>query len=263
MSTWLASIKLVWSGLLAALPTLRRGKAERDAGKNPHSVPESHFDDLFNGAIKRLGAVSYDDSLWEQFKTNVGAAFVRPDDFWRTNIRGWLSRPEVNAALGNLVKAHLASAPKSPSDYETLVSSYLLLSEEPRSSAEHYVFAAVTFLKASIQGAVKDSGVAAILQAGLGSMHDRFDEIIDTRSSSISDAIAVHHGEDAENTLNAILKRRATHGYDVLAELNELARCISNDGKFSSAPSAVKAKIYDWIVRLSASSGQLEKAKEA
>ena len=263
MSAWLASIKLALSGLLAALPTLRRGKAEREAGKNPHSVPESHFDDLFNGAIKRLGAVSYNDSLWEQFKMNVGAAFVRPDDFWRTNIRGWLSRPEVNAALSNLVKAHLASATESPSDYETLVSSYLLLSEEPRSSAEHYVSAAVVFLKASIQGAVKDSGVAAITQAGFGSMHDRFDELIDTRTTFVSEAITVHHGEDAENTLNAILKRRATHGYDVLAELNELTRCISNDGKFSSAPSAVKAKIYDWIVRLSASSGQLEKAEEA
>lgn len=263
MSAWLASIKLALSGILAALPTLRRGKAEREAGKNPHSVPESHFDDLFNGAIKRLGAVSYDDSLWEQFKTNVGAAFVRPDEFWRTNIRGWLSRPEVNAALGNLVKAHLSSAPESPSDYETLVSSYLLLSEEPRSSAEHYVFAAVTFLKASIQGAVKDSGVAAILQTGLGSMHDRFDELIDTRTSFISEAIAAHHGEDAENTLNAILKRRATRGYDVLTELHELTRCISNDGKFSSAPSAVKAKIFDWIIRLAASSGQIAKAEEA
>jgi len=263
MSAWLASIKLALSGLLAALPTLRRGKAERDAGKNPHSASDSHFDDLFNGAIKRLGAVSYDDSLWDQFKTTAGAVIVRPDDFWRTNIRGWLSRPEVNVALGNLVKAHLASAPESPIDYETLVSSYLLLSEEPRSSAEHYVFAAVTFLKASIQGAVKDSGVAAILQAGLGSMHDRFDELIDTRTSFISEAIAAHHGEDAENTLNAILMRRATPGYDALEELHELARCISNDGKFSSAPSAVKAKVYDWIVRLSASNGPMAKAEEA
>lgn len=76
-------------------------------------------------------------------------------------------------------------------------------------------------------------------------------------------AVSEHHGEDAKNTLNAILKRRATPGYDVLAELNELARCICSDGKFSSAPSAVKTKIYDWIVRLSASSGQLEKAEVA
>lgn len=270
MSAWLASIKLALSGLLAALPTLRRGKAEHDAGKNPHSVPDSHFDDLFNGAIKRLGAVSYNDSLWEQFKTNVGAAFVRPDDFWRPNIAGWLSRPEVNVALGNLVKAHLASAPESPSDYETLVSSYLLLSEEPRSTAEHYVFAAVAFLKASIQGAVKDSGVAAIIQAGLSSVHDRFDEqeikldeIITTRTLLTSEAVVEHHGEDADNTLNVILKRRATSGYDVLAELHELARGISNDGKFSSAPSATKAKVYDWIVRLSASSDQIAKAEEA
>lgn len=76
-------------------------------------------------------------------------------------------------------------------------------------------------------------------------------------------AVSEHHGEDAENTLNAILKRRATPGYDVLAELHELARCISNEGKFSSAPSAIKAKVYDWIVRLSASNDQLAKADEA
>lgn len=76
-------------------------------------------------------------------------------------------------------------------------------------------------------------------------------------------AVSEHHGEDAENTLNVILKRRATHGYDVLAELHELARCISKEGKYSSAPSATKAKVYDWMVRLSASSGQLAKAEEA
>lgn len=76
-------------------------------------------------------------------------------------------------------------------------------------------------------------------------------------------AVAEHHGEDAENTLNTILKRRATPSYDVLAELNELARCISNDGRFSSAPSAIKAKVYDWIVRLAASNGQLARAEEA
>lgn len=76
-------------------------------------------------------------------------------------------------------------------------------------------------------------------------------------------AVAEHHGEDAENTLNSLLKRRATHGYDVLAELHELARCIGNDGKFSAAPSAVKAKIFDWTVRLAASSGEIARAEEA
>lgn len=76
-------------------------------------------------------------------------------------------------------------------------------------------------------------------------------------------AVSEHHGEDAENTLNAILKRRATPGYDALAELDDLSRCISNDGKFSAAPSAVKARIYDWIARLAASSGQIAKAEEA
>lgn len=76
-------------------------------------------------------------------------------------------------------------------------------------------------------------------------------------------AISEHHGEDAENALNAILKRRATPGYDIHKELDELARHIRNDGKFSAAPTAVKAKLYDWIVRLAASSGQIEKAEEA
>ncbi|MFC1684747.1 hypothetical protein ACFL0R_04665 [Pseudomonadota bacterium] len=76
-------------------------------------------------------------------------------------------------------------------------------------------------------------------------------------------AVAEHHGEDAENALNAILNRRATLGYDVLAELHELTRCISNEGKYSAAPNSVKAKIYDWIVRLAASSGQNAKAEEA
>jgi tetratricopeptide (TPR) repeat protein len=267
MISWLSLGKVGLSSLLAALPFLRRGKSERDAGENPHSVPASLADPLLDDALKRLGAISHDDSVWVLFKTGVGAAFVRPDHFSRPHISEWLSRPEVSVAVKNLAQAQLASAPESPKDHDVLVSAYMDISGEHQSYAESYVFAAVKFLKASIQGAVKDSAAAAITQAGFRSVHDRIDEqdsklnvLISSQALITSGTIAEHHGDDAKAVLDAILRRRASPGQNALAELLDLECSLGNAGKFAAAPLAIKAKVYDWIARLAASKGQLEEA---
>lgn len=270
VSTILVVARAAWSSLVAAIPMLRRGKAERDAGYNPYAAQNDRTEDLLDRALGRLGAVSVDDTHWEKLAHAIGGAFVRPEHFSKQYMRDWLSHPSANAALRRVTKARLVSAPEKDKDRETLLSVYMEISGERRSYAESSLFAAVTFLTTSLQAAAKDLGNAAISQAGFGSMHDRFDEVVEKLDASMpllpilgSGAVAEHHGKDAKTRLDAILKRRASLGKGVLGELRKLSIALGVEGEFAAAPPSVRADIQDWIARLSATHGLLDETEDA
>jgi tetratricopeptide (TPR) repeat protein len=249
---------------------LRRGKAERDAGDKPYAAQNDHTDHLLDGALGRLGAVSVNDTHWEKLAHAIGGAFVRPEHFSKQYMREWLSHPRANAALRRLTKARLVSAPEKDEDRETLLSVYMEISGKRRIYAESSLFAAVTFLTTSIQAAAKDPGSAAITQAGFGSMHDRFDEVVEKLDASMpllpilnTSAVAEHHGKDAKTRLDAILKRRALLGKRVLGELGDLSKALSVEGEFAAAPQSARADIQDWIARMSAVHGLLDETEDA
>ncbi|MBG0840961.1 hypothetical protein [Ectopseudomonas toyotomiensis] len=145
-------------GLLAVLPFLRRGKAEREAGINPASADDGRVDDLLDGALRRLGALTADDSLLQKALSNGAAIFVRPDHFFKPHIREWLSLPHTKEALKELAKAHLVDAPLPINLRESLIDSYMQISGEQKTFAEDCVSISIAFLKASVEAAATDAG---------------------------------------------------------------------------------------------------------
>ena len=270
MSSFLVWAKLVASSLVSAIPFLRRSRAERDAGINPHTALMDPADSLLDGALGRLGAVSVDDTHWERLAHDIGGAFVRPEHFSKPHLRKWLSHPDANAALRRVAKARLASSPEISEDNEKLLSIYMEISGEHRSHAESNLFAAVSFLTTSIVAAAKDPGNAAISRSGFASMQDRFDEVVEKldtslelRSNMARGAVAEHHGRDARSRLDSIVKRRASPGVAVLEELGKLLLALDSDGEFAAAPLSLRADVLDWIARMAASHGQLAQAEDA
>lgn len=262
MSLFLEWVKPLVSVLVSVTPFLRRGKAERDSGINPQVAQNDSADKLLDGALGRLGAVSVDDSHWERLSNGIAAAFVRPEHFSKPHLREWISRPEANAALRRVTKAKLALAPERAADNEKLLSIYMEISGEHRSYAESNLDAAVSFLTASLVAAAKDTGNAAISQAGFASVHDRL-AAMELRSNMARGAVAEHHGRDARSRLDSILMRRASTGAGTLDELDKLLLALDRDGEFEAAPLSLRAEALDWIARISASLGQLSRAEAA
>lgn len=155
MSTILAVARAAWSSFVAAIPMLRSGKAERDAGNNPHAALNDRADNLLDGGLGRLGAISADDTHWERLANAIGGAFVRPEHFSKPHMREWISHPDTNVALRRVARARLVSAPEKTEDHEKLLSIYMEISGEHRSHAESSLFAAVSFLTTSMQAAAK------------------------------------------------------------------------------------------------------------
>lgn len=270
MSSFIEWAKPLVSILAPAISFFRRGKAERDAGVNPSAAMSDSADDLLDGALGRLGAVSVDDSGWERLSNGIAAAFVRPEHFSKPHLREWISRPDANAALRRVTKARLAFAPERIDDNEKLLSIYMEISGEHRSCAESNLHAAVSFLTASLVGAAKDAGNAAISQAGFASVHHRFnaveeklDAALELRSNMTRGAVAEHHGRDARSRLDSILRRRASIGAGALDELDKLLLALDRDGEFEAAPLSLRVEALDWLARISASLGQLERAEAA
>lgn len=164
-------------GLLAALPFLRRGKAEREAGINPVSAEDGRADDLLNAALRRLGALAPDDSLFQRAFSGAAAIAVRPDHFSKTYVREWLSLSDTKESLKKLVKAQLASAPIPSELRESLINGYMKISGEHRPLAEDCVNISAAFLKASLQAAALDAGVAAMSQVGFESVHHHLEDV--------------------------------------------------------------------------------------
>lgn len=270
MTSFFDWVKPLLSLFAAATPLLRRAKAERDAGANPSAAVTDSADQLLDGALGRLGAISEDDSHWEKLSNGIASAFVRPEHFSKPHLREWISRPDANAALRRVAKARIVSAPESAEDNEKLLSIYMEISGEHRSFAESNLVAAVSFLAASVVGAARDSGVAAIAQSGFESVHDRLDAFegkldaaTELRSNMARGAVAEHHGRDARSRLDLILRRRASIGAGALDEMANLLRALDVDGEFVDAPASLRTEALDWLARISASLGQLPKAEAA
>lgn len=270
MSSFFEWVKPLASLLVAAIPFLRRAKAERDARAIPSAAVTHSADELLDGALGRLGAVSGDDSYWERLSNGIAAAFVRPQHFSKPHLRAWISHPDAYAALRRVTKARLAAAPERTEDNEELLSIYMKISGEHRSYAESNLHAAVSFLTASVVGAVKDPGNAAISQAGFAAVQDRFDAVegkldaaMELRSNMARGAVAEHHGRDARSRLDSILRRRASIGVGALDELDKLLLALDRDGEFGAAPLSLRVEALDWIVRISASLGRLPRTEAA
>lgn len=165
MSITATVLRLLTSVAGALLPKGKQLYAERSAGKVPEAVPVDHAEEILNEALNRLGAVDLDHPWWKRALIELGAAAIRPDWFKKPHVQEWLSQADVQRLLKVVAKAKLTGGAAHRDDYEALVAGYILNSHEDRRHAESVISLAVAVLKASIMGAVRDQGTAAIVQA--------------------------------------------------------------------------------------------------
>jgi hypothetical protein len=149
----------------ALLPKGKQLYAERSAGKDPDSIPLDHAEEILDEALIRLGAVDLDHPWWKRALVELGAAAIRPDWFKKQHVQEWLSQTDIQRLLKVVAKVNLTGAAVHRDDHEALVARYMVNSHEDRQHAESVISLAVAVLKASIMGAVRDPGTAAIVQA--------------------------------------------------------------------------------------------------
>jgi len=273
----LAFIKAALSTLGSALPTVFRLRAERQAGQDPHSATADCAEQLLNGALGRLGAITPEDPFWKTVAFRAGGAVTRPDEFRKPHVRDWLSRSDVRAALKALATAQASGAPEEAAAFRLLIETYMELSGEDERHARGVVDTALAYLRTALQSAATDAGTAGLVQAGVKSLHQRIATIGDDLGSVrqdlaklaaqpallVDDVLADHHGTDAKKILEGILRRRASPMQNTLHELKQLALELSDRGKFRAAPAAVKAEVISWIGRLAAADGDIAEAQRA
>ena len=121
-------------------------------------------EEILDEALNRLGAVDLDQPWWKHALVELGAAAIRPDWFKKPHVQEWLSQVDVQRLLKSVAKAKLTGVKVHWDDHEALVASYMENSHENRQHAESMISLAVAVLKASLMGAVRDPGTAAIVQ---------------------------------------------------------------------------------------------------
>ncbi len=248
----------------------RRLLAERKAGQEPYSVPSDRAEEVLDGALRRLGAITPEDPLWKAIGFGAGALITRPEEFHKPHVREWLSDFEVKAALKSLTKAQATGGPQDPNALNRLIDTYMSASGEDRQHAERVVATALAALIASLQSAAADAGTAALVQVGFAGTYERFGSVekslgeLAARPGLFADGVlAEHHGADAKRELDSILGRRTSVQQDTLRELRALYTDLGERGRYRAAPASVKADVLYWLARTAAAQGEIAEAERA
>ncbi|MFJ2325085.1 hypothetical protein [Pseudomonas sp. NPDC087690] len=172
MSISATALRLLGSLVGALLPKGKQLYAERSAGKSPDSYSVDFAEEILDEALGRLGAVDVEHQWWRRALVDLGATATQPIWFKKPHVQQWLSQTDVQRLLKAVAKSDLSGAGPHRDDYEALITSYMTNSFEDRQHAESIVTLAVAVLKASIKGAVRDTGIAAIVQTASADQRD-------------------------------------------------------------------------------------------
>lgn len=257
---WLeALLKSASTALGALLPFLRQRNAERAASKSPESVAVSVSDEVLDGALLRLGALAPEDPQWRRCVAELEGVIVRPEVFASPSVREWASRPQVRADLKTAAEATISRATVSPQVLIRLADEYADATGEDRRFADHPIRIAVAFLQASVQGLVRDTGTAAILQATTSELGRKIDEGVAglaeaaglTRNRFVSDRFT----QEGRADLQRILRRRATPGQESIADLSKLISDFEPGGRLAVAAESLQDDAAYWLARVQAAAG--------
>lgn len=162
----LATVLRVFSSIAGALlPKAKQLYAERSAGKMPGLVPINIADEILDEALNRLCAVDVDQPWWKSALLELGATAIRPEWFKKSHVQEWLSQANIRLLLKSVAKDKLTGAKDNWDDIEALAASYMENSGENRLHAESMISLATAVLKASVMGAIRDPGTAAVVHA--------------------------------------------------------------------------------------------------
>jgi hypothetical protein len=257
---WLTvALRSVGTTLSAVLPFLRQRFSERVAGKNPADVPASLSDEVMNGALQRLGTLEPEDPLWKRCVTGLQGVFVRPEVFALPSVREWASRPQVRAGLKAAAEAALARDVAPSRVLSQLADEYADATGEDRHFADHATRIAVAFLQASVQGLVRDTGTAAIVQATTAELGRKLEagvaELAEAAGLSKNRFVSVRFTQEGHDDLQRILRRRATPGQQTAVDLRRLISDFETGGRLAAAASSIQDDAVYWLARIEAAAG--------
>lgn len=173
MDIFTTMLRILGSIARALLPKGKQLYAERSAGEAPDTFSADISHEIFNEALARLGAADPEQPWWNDALAKLGGAVIQPDWFKKPYVQEWLSKTEVKGLLKQAAQANLAGSTGNQESYERLIENYIQHSYEDRQHAESVISLAVAVLSASITGAVRDQGTAALVQATAADQRDR------------------------------------------------------------------------------------------
>ena len=245
--------------VVAVVPTIRKLHAERRAGNSPFSMRPgpAPLDDLLEGALRRLGAISDDREWWENLLSDIGAKYTRPDFFEVPSVREWLGNAQVKAQLKILARARLIGEDIDTEVFNNLRQQYVEATEDAEYRGTYAVAVVLAVLQASAQGilspaqgvlhaAIKDTAIASSQRDG-----EQLEQLekITGEISRISPPEDLLHGEYLRKELTKICSRRAIPGIETVDEIEALIARIEN-GELGRAPKADQAEAYYWAARI-------------
>lgn len=257
---WLTvALRSVGTALSAVLPFLRQRFLERVAGKNPADVPPSLSDEIMNGALQRLGTLEPEDPLWKRCVAGLQGVLVRPEVFALPSVREWASRPQVRANLKAAAEAALAREVVPSRVLSELADEYADATGEDGHFADHAIRIAVAVLQASVQGLVRDTGTAAIVQATTAELGRKFDagvaELAEAAGLSKNRFVSELFTEESRSNLQRILRRRATPGQQTAVDLRRLISDFEPGGRLAAAAPSMQDDAVYWLARVEAAAG--------
>ena len=150
---------------------------ERRAGHEPDSVPVDRAELLLDDALRRLGALKRSSSRWAIFWFEIFAWLSLPKALRTQHFRDWISRQDVQSDLKSLTRTAISGAPEDQEARIRLTDIYTIISCGDQSHAKDIMAKVLARLKQSLQGEADDADLAALVQAGVGSIHQRLDSI--------------------------------------------------------------------------------------
>ena len=259
---WNSILKGLGAVISAVIPTAKQRLAERKAGISPESVPISVDEKLMDEALRRLGAIQPNDPWWKTYIADLEAAALRPETFCKPAVREWLSCTPVSEDLKTAAKAKINRQNIPVDIFKRLVETYGEATGEDRRYAEDAIQIAVAYLHASIQGAVRDTGTAALVQATAFHTAEKMQEGFATLTVAAGLAKNLHVSarftDEARRDLVKILRRRASPGQDTAGDLMKLLSDFEDGHRIALADRAVKQEIRYWLARAEAGNGHPE-----
>lgn len=247
------------AGVNAAAPLMRRLRAEIFAGKKYGLGGTPQTQKRLDEAFSKLGAPQDGDPWWKQAVISLQATIVRPEHFTTPHVKEWLSHAATKRNLqAHVLDLHFSRDPQQKI-YEQLLNSYSSISGEDRQHALSIVDFAISFLRASLDGAMRDPELAELIQGGhreqegrLTSLAEKVDELASTVIVNLSQPMSPLVAAEAENAMKRILRRRMSVGQTALVEMGELWAELNTGGKYDLATNDLRVEVIVWLARMHA-----------
>jgi tetratricopeptide (TPR) repeat protein len=269
IATAAAVARAVIASTAAVAPWAKRLRAELFAGRTHGLGGTQQTEERLDEALSRLGAPQESDAWWKQAATYLQAVVVRPDHFNKPHVKQWLNRSITKRALkAHVLDLHFSRTPSDES-YEALLSSYSSITGEGRQHATSIVDFAISFLRASLEGGMRDPELTELIQEGhheqsgkLTNLADKVDALTAAVDAKLIRPTSPLIAAEAERELQRILRRRMSPGQSVLTEMQDLWAALGQGGKYEFAPDTLRAEVLFWLARIHASNENYSQATQ-